>query len=72
MRWSVGQGLGLLGRQLQAPSDRPGSGKVGDGTLRSPYFFASICSRRALIAASAWGSEAAQSSPMGLSTVMSG
>ena len=30
MQWSVGQGFGLLGRQLQAPSDRPGGGKVGD------------------------------------------
>jgi hypothetical protein len=30
MRWSVGERLRLLGRQLQAPSDRPSGGEVGD------------------------------------------
>ena len=30
MRWSVGKRFGLLGWQLQASADRPGSGKVGD------------------------------------------
>ncbi len=29
-RWSVGERLGLLGRQLQASPDRPGGGEVGD------------------------------------------
>jgi hypothetical protein len=28
VRWPMGQGFGLLGRQLQTPSDRPGGGKV--------------------------------------------
>ena len=30
VRWTVGQGLGLLGRQLQTPADRACGGKVGD------------------------------------------
>ena len=30
MRWSMGKRFGLLGWQLQASADRPGSGKVGD------------------------------------------
>ena len=35
VRWPVGERLGLLGRKLQAPSDRPGSGKVGDELSRT-------------------------------------
>lgn len=42
MRWRVGERLGLLGRKLQTPADRPGGGEVGDerenpptGSLRS-------------------------------------
>ena len=36
MRWPMGERLGFLGRQLQAPSDRPGGGKVGDGGQCTP------------------------------------
>ena len=48
--WKVGQRLGLLGRQIQAPSDRPSSGKFGDEGEDLPTASVRSGRRRAVLA----------------------